>query len=59
MLPKGYKTILAWMQEVAAADYDYSNPLYSRQDDESEDEVPQGGIEFHPLEVHLGEGEKS
>ena len=55
MLPKGYKTILDWFQEVAA-DPDYNNPEYTRQgNDESEDEVPQGGVEFFPLDGPSGE----
>jgi hypothetical protein len=54
MLPKGYKTVLDWFQEVAA-EPEFRNPEYTRHDDEeSEDEVPQGGIEFYPLEGPLG-----
>jgi hypothetical protein len=56
MLPKGYKTVLDWFQEVAT-EPEFRNPEYTRHDDddESEDEVPQGGIEFYPLEGPLEE----
>jgi hypothetical protein len=39
MLPKGYKTLVDWFQEVAA-DPDYANPKFERIDvgDESDDE---------------------
>ena len=52
MLPKGYKTIIDWFEEVAA-DPEYENPLFQRYDDEDEDEEePQEpGIE---LELNNG-----
>ena len=48
MLPKGYKTIINWFQEVAADPF-YANPMLARIDDDDsvEEEGPQeGGIEF-------------
>jgi hypothetical protein len=40
MLPKGYKTIIDWFEEVAA-DPEYENPLFQRYDDEDEEEEEQ------------------
>jgi hypothetical protein len=47
MLPKGYKTIIDWFEEVAA-DPEYENPLFQRYDDEDEEEEEQQepGIEL-------------
>lgn len=37
MLPKGYKTVIDWFQEVAV-DPGYANPEFYRQDDDQSDE---------------------
>lgn len=41
MLPKGYKTVIDWFQEVDL-DADYVNPVFERFDVEEEEEVPSG-----------------
>lgn len=45
MLPKGYKTVVDWFQEVAA-DPDYANPKFVRFDsgDSDEEEGPEQDI---------------
>lgn len=50
MLPKGYKTIVDWFQEVAA-DPNYANPNLVRFDDDDTDEEEQAG----GIEMDLGE----
>jgi hypothetical protein len=46
MLPKGYKTVIDWFQEVAADPY-YANPILVRFDNDSEEEEPQeSGIDL-------------
>jgi hypothetical protein len=51
MLPKGYKTIIDWFQEVGLAP-EYANPAFQRfDDDEDEEEKPlEGGIEMKRTE---------
>lgn len=54
MLPKGYKEILRWFQEVAA-DEEYENPEFERVDsaedgDDEEEELMSGGIDLE----HMG-----
>jgi hypothetical protein len=53
MLPKGYKTIIDWFQEVGL-DPHYANPMLQRFDvDESDDEEPKplkGGVELKRIE---------
>jgi hypothetical protein len=47
LLPKGYRAIIDWFEEVAA-DAEYENPIFQRYDDEDEDEEEQQepGIEL-------------
>jgi len=49
MLPKGYKTIIDWFQEVGL-DPEYANPTFQRYDDDDKDEDEEkpleGGIEM-------------
>jgi hypothetical protein len=46
MLPKGYKTVINWFQEVAA-DPKYANPEFVRYDDDSEvEEEQEPGIQL-------------
>lgn len=50
LLPKGYKLIIDWFQEVAA-DHDYANPGFTRVDNEDSDddlELHGEGIELDP-----------
>jgi hypothetical protein len=58
MLPKGYKTVIDWFQEVAA-DPDYANPHFVRFDDDDSDvEEPQEpGIELKSINDRLEEVE--
>jgi hypothetical protein len=52
MLPKGYKTIIDWFQEVAT-DPDYANPEFQRYDDDDSDvemEPQEPGIELKRVE---------
>lgn len=46
MLPKGYRTVVDWFQEVAS-DPDYANPKFERIDvgEESDDDVGWGAAE--------------
>jgi len=49
MLPKGYKTIIDWFQELAA-DPNYANPEFQRYDDEDsdvEEDSQEPGIELN------------
>lgn len=47
MLPKGYKTVLGWFQEVAA-DPSYANPEFTRYDfgDSDEEEAQEPGVQL-------------
>ncbi|PMD32288.1 hypothetical protein L207DRAFT_640108 [Hyaloscypha variabilis F] len=52
MLPKGYRTIIDWFQEVNL-DPDYANPTFQRIDFEEEDEEEkpmEGGVELNRIE---------
>ena len=51
MLPKGYRTVIDWFQEVAQ-NPSYANPGFLRFDDESdrEEEHDVPGIEFSPVQ---------
>lgn len=55
MLPKGYKTIIDWFQEVGL-DPEYANPAFQRFDIDDKDDggeqhpVLEGGIEMKPVE---------
>ena len=53
MLPKGYRTIIDWFQEVNL-DPDYANPTFQRiefEDDDDEEEKPlSGGVELNRIE---------
>ena len=62
MLPKGYKTIVDWFQEVAG-DFDYANPEFRRYDsynsdaetEREEDWVEEAGARLTPAENYAGE----
>ena len=52
MLPKGYKTVIDWFQEVAA-EPNYANPELHRFDDDDSDadtEEQEAGINLSPVE---------
>ena len=52
MLPRGYRTIIDWFQEVGL-DPDYANPALERFDEESDDEDQkplEGGVELNRFE---------
>ena len=53
MLPKGYKIVLDWFQEVAS-DPDYANPVFHRYDgsgeDDKDEEYDAPGIDFNKLQ---------
>jgi len=53
MLPKGYKTIIDWFQEVGL-NPEYTNPAFERfdvgEDDEEEEKPLEGGIELNRTE---------
>jgi hypothetical protein len=61
VLPKGYKTIIDWFQEVGL-DPNYANPKLQRFDvEEGDDEEPKplkGGIELNRIE-EINDGEES
>lgn len=51
MLPRGYKTVIDWFQEVAADSDYYANPELVRLDDDDDDseaeiEAQEPGIDF-------------
>jgi hypothetical protein len=53
MLPKGYKTIIDWFQEVGL-NPEYTNPAFERfdfdEDDEEEENPLEGGVELKRAE---------
>jgi hypothetical protein len=53
MLPKGYKTIIDWFQEVGL-NPEYTNPAFERfdvgEDDEEEEKPLEGGVELNRTE---------
>ena len=53
MLPKGYKTVMDWLQEVAS-NLHYANPVFERYDDgeDSDEEVEYDapGIDFNKVQ---------
>jgi hypothetical protein len=62
MLPKGYKTILDWFQEVGL-DPEYANPTFERYDvgesDEEEQKPLEGGIEMNNRIEEIEDDEES
>jgi hypothetical protein len=60
MLPKGYKTIIDWFQEVGL-DPEYANPTFQRYDDDDKDEDEEkpleGGIEMKRIMEIKGDEE--
>ena len=53
MLPKGYKTVVAWFEEVAADPEGYANPTFMRFDDGDDDSVD---VEWEEPGLELGKG---
>ena len=51
MLPKGYKTVVDWFQEVAS-DPSYANPVFAIFDErDEEEEVDTPGVDLKGVEV--------